>query len=54
MLICPYTKEKNTKEKTVPVPRRGEIMRDETKMDVYTSGVYGFARRMCQRNCRIH
>jgi len=25
MLIYPYTKEK-----TVPVPRRGEIMRDET------------------------
>ena len=36
MLIYPYTKEK-----TVPVPRRGEIMRDETKMDVYTSGVTG-------------
>ena len=35
-LIYPYTKEK-----TVPVPRRGEIMRDETKMDVYTSGVTG-------------
>ena len=30
MLICPYTKEKI-----------GEIMRDETKMDVYTSGVTG-------------
>ena len=36
MLIYPYTKEK-----TVPVPRRGEIMRDETKMDVYMSGVTG-------------
>ena len=36
MLIYPYTKEK-----IVPVPRRGEIMRDETKMDVYTSGVTG-------------
>lgn len=36
MLIYSYTKEK-----TVPVPRRGEIMRDETKMDVYTSGVTG-------------
>ena len=36
MLIYPYTKEK-----TVSVPRRGEIMRDETKMDVYTSGVTG-------------
>ena len=36
MLICPYTKEK-----IVPVPRRGEIVRDETKMDVYTSGVTG-------------
>ena len=36
MLICPYTKEK-----IVSVPRRGEIMRDETKMDVYTSGVTG-------------
>ena len=35
-LIYPYTKEK-----IVPVPRRGEIMRDETKMDVYTSGVTG-------------
>ena len=29
------------KRKTVSVPRRGEIMRDETKMDVYTSGVTG-------------
>lgn len=36
MLICPYTKEK-----IVSVPRRGEIVRDETKMDVYTSGVTG-------------
>ena len=36
MLIYLYTKEK-----TVPVPRRGEIMRDETIIDVYTSGVNG-------------
>ena len=35
MIICFYTKEE------IPVPRRGEIMRDETKLDVYTSGITG-------------
>lgn len=29
------------KRKTVSVPRRGEIVRDETKIDVYTFGVTG-------------
>ncbi len=28
-------------KRIIPVPQRGEIMRDETKMDVYTSGVTG-------------